>query len=186
MSGSLLSYINDLWGELLNKGDIEKYLGMVGVELEKKGLTARILLLGGAAMLIGVGSRRGTQDVDAYFESNYDAISEAGAIVAHREGLPPEWLNDDAAIVVHQVKPPKSQRLWKKFGGLYVHIPSLDYMLALKLHAGRVKDYADIRILAKKLKITAKEEAFTILKHYKSEDHKKGESLEAINRCFKS
>ena len=169
----------------MNKGDIEKYLGMVGLELQKKGLTTRILLLGGAAMLIEVGNRKSTQDVDAYFESDYDAISEAVTIVARRESLAPDWLNDDAAIVVHQVKPPKSQKLWKKFTGLYVYLPSLDYILALKLHAGRLKDHADIRTLSKRLGIVTREEAFAFLKQYVSEDHIRKESLDAIDQCFK-
>lgn len=170
----------------MKKQDIEKYLRMLGLELQKQGLTLEILLLGGAVMLIEVGNRKSTNDIDAYFASDYNAISEAIAIVARREGLTPEWLNDDAAIVVHQVKPPKSQKLWKAFPGLHVYTSSLDYVLALKLHAGRLRDDTDIRALAKKLKILTREEAFTLLKQYVSEDHIKRESLNAIDRCFES
>ncbi len=39
----------------MNKQDIEKYLRMVGLELEKQGITSEMLLLGGAVMLIEVG-----------------------------------------------------------------------------------------------------------------------------------
>jgi len=41
----------------MNKQDIEKYLRMVGLELQKQGTTSEMLLLGGAVMLIEVGNR---------------------------------------------------------------------------------------------------------------------------------
>ncbi len=120
----------------MNKDDIERYLQMVGQELQKKGVVVKILLLGGAVMLLEVGNRNSTNDIDAYFASDYQAIHDAIEVIAQHEGLSREWLNDDVAIVVHQVQPPSSQKLWKQFPGLQVYIPSLDYILALKLHAG--------------------------------------------------
>ncbi len=97
----------------MNKREIEKYLQMVGHELHEQGLTVKILWLGGAVMLIEVGNRNSTNDIDAYFASDYAAINKAIAIVAERERLSREWLNDDVTVVVHQVKPPESQKLWK-------------------------------------------------------------------------
>ncbi len=169
----------------MNKKEIEKYLRMVGGELQNKGLTVKILLLGGAVMVLEVGNRDSTSDIDAYFASNYSAVYHAVTIVAQREGLSSEWLNDDAAIVVHQVKPPQSQRLWKAFPGLQVYIPSLDYMLALKLHAGRARDDRDIKALARQLNISTRSAALGIVKRYIPEDHVKDETLMAIIRCFK-
>ena len=71
----------------MNKQDIEKYLGMVGLELQKQGMTLEILLLGGAVMLIEVGNRGDTDDVDTYHLPDYLAITKAAAIVAERERL---------------------------------------------------------------------------------------------------
>jgi predicted nucleotidyltransferase len=67
---------------------IETYLRMVGHELDAQGLTCEIILLGGAVMLIEIGNRSSTQDVDTYFVKDFTAIMKAAAVVARREGLP--------------------------------------------------------------------------------------------------
>lgn len=81
----------------MNRNDIEKYLRIVGHELQEQGLTLEILLLGGAAMIIEVGNRESTQDIDTFFLPDFTAIAKAAAAVAKREGLPDGWLNSAAA-----------------------------------------------------------------------------------------
>ncbi len=61
----------------MDKSDIEKYLRMVGQELDQKGMTLDLLLLGGAAILIEVGNRNSTQDIDTYFWKDFAAIAKA-------------------------------------------------------------------------------------------------------------
>jgi len=79
----------------MNKEDIEKYLRMLGQELQKKQVIGEVLLVGGAVMLLEVGNREVTKDIDAYFEPKYSvAIREAVITIAQREGLPVDWLND--------------------------------------------------------------------------------------------
>jgi Nucleotidyltransferase of unknown function (DUF6036) len=48
----------------VNKDDIEKYLRMLGDELLKRNVTGEILLVGGAVMLLEVGNREITKDID--------------------------------------------------------------------------------------------------------------------------
>lgn len=105
----------------MNKRDIEKYLRMVGQELQKEGLTFEILLLGGAAMLIEVKNRDSTQDVDTYFLPDFLAITKASAIVAEREGLPDGWLNAAAAGFTYSFIRQPERKLWKKFPGLHAY-----------------------------------------------------------------
>jgi len=59
--------------------DIEKYLRMLGLELQKKQVTGE-LLVGGAVMLLEVGNREVTKDIDAYFEKLH--ISNAQEVFA--------------------------------------------------------------------------------------------------------
>src|SRR5437763_14264132 len=81
--------------EQVNKEDIEKYLRMLGQELQKKQVTGEILLVGGAVMILEVGNREITKDIDAYFDPKYaSAIREAATVIAKREGLLSGWLND--------------------------------------------------------------------------------------------
>ncbi len=54
----------------MDKTDIEKYLQMVGQVLHENGQNLEITLLGGAVMLIEVGNREITYDVDTYFVSD--------------------------------------------------------------------------------------------------------------------
>ncbi|SRR6266516_405302 len=170
----------------MNKLDIEKYLQMVGHELHKQGLTYDILLLGGAVMLIEVGNRDSTEDVDTFFLQDFAAIMKAAAVVAARESLPDGWLNSAAAGFTHNFIKQPSRNLWKKFPGLHVYTASLDYMLITKIMAGRPKDQTDIIALAKELQISTRKEALALVKQYVSVDDITPDVLRWIERCFKS
>src|SRR5437660_4091371 len=107
---------------------------MVGQELAASGHGGKILLLGGAVMLLFVGNRNTTRDIDASFEDNASAIRDAIMRVAVVEHLSDDWLNDGAKGFLYS-EPPVT--LWRRYQGLEVYIPSLDYLLAMKVVAGR-------------------------------------------------
>jgi hypothetical protein len=96
---------------------------MVGHVLNERGITFKILLLGGAAMIIAVGNRDSTQDIDTFFLPDFVAISQAATIVAEREGLPIGWLDSTAAGFTYGFIRQPPMRLWKKFPGLHVYTP---------------------------------------------------------------
>ena len=109
----------------MNRDDIEHYLHMVGQELQNQGLTFEILLLGGAVMVIEVGNRESTQDVDTYFLSDFTAVAKAAAIVAAREGLPDGWLNSAAAGFTYGFIKQPGRKLWEsisRFAGIYCRL----------------------------------------------------------------
>jgi hypothetical protein len=93
--GALYSHGREFYKEpaQMNKDDIEKYLRMLGRELLTKQVTGELLLVGGAVMLLEIGNREITKDIDAYFDpQSATAIREASIIIARREGLPVDWL----------------------------------------------------------------------------------------------
>lgn len=148
----------------MNKEDIEKYLRMLGDELQKKHVTGEILLVGGAVMLLEVGNREITKDIDAYFDQKYAAaIREAVIVIAKREGLISGWLND-AVKGFFSTQPPN--RKWVEYPGLRVYIPSLDYLLVMKVVAGRPQDVEDAKALIKKLHISNAQEVFALIAKY--------------------
>jgi hypothetical protein len=78
-------------------------------------------------------------------------------------------------------------KLWKRFGRLHVHAPASEYILTLKIIAGRQKDLDDCAILLPKTKIRTRKQAQQILDQYilPSGQQKNAESIEnALNRLF--
>lgn len=167
----------------MNQKDVEKYLGMVGEELQRHNQVGEIVLLGGAAMLISVGNRNITDDVDVFLLDN--AVLNAALIVAKQQRLPQDWLNNHAYLKVRDLKEPDSYQLWKSFSGLVVHIPCLDYVLAAKLYAAREKDKQDIVALASKLGISQQRQARKILYYYVDESLVSIETEFLIEELFK-
>jgi hypothetical protein len=149
--------------ERLNRDDIEHYLQMLGQELAAQQRTGAIFLVGGAVMILTIGNRNSTRDIDASFVSETPAIRAAVEQIAQREGLPSDWLNDAAKGFLY-TSPPVS--LWKHYPGLDIYLPGLDYILAMKIVAGRLRDLNDARALIQHLKLNAPQEVLDILKRY--------------------
>ena len=57
-------------------------------------------------------------------------------------------------------------KLWKRFGPLHVYAPEVEYILALKITAGRQKDLDDCAILLPKTKIQTRKQAQQVLDRY--------------------
>ena len=54
-------------------------------------------------------------------------------------------------------------KLWKRFGPLHVYAPKVEYILALKIIAGRQKDLDDCAILLPKTQIRTHQQAQQLL-----------------------
>src|SRR5579885_3330944 len=147
----------------MDKREIEKYLKMLGQELATEQRTGKILLVGGAVMVLIVGNRVSTRDIDASFENEAAAIREAVLHIARQEELPPDWLNDGAKGFLYSIPP---VFLWKSYPGLEVYLPSLDYLLAMKIIAGRPQDIVDARALVQHIGLSDPQEVMDILQRY--------------------
>jgi hypothetical protein len=98
--------------KLLKADDIVRNLELLGQELEQRGVTGEILIAGGAFMLLVIKNRDTTNDIDAYFATEPQAIREAAQVVAEREGLAPDWLNDGVTGFFDQSPPTE---LWAEY-----------------------------------------------------------------------
>lgn len=123
----------------------------------------KILLVGGAVMLLVVGNRNSTRDIDASFENEGSAIRDAAREIARREKLPPDWINDGAKGFLYSSPP---INLWNSYPGLDVYMPALEYLLAMKIVAGRPQDIEDAQDLIHHLKISEPQEVLDILNQY--------------------
>lgn len=156
--------------------EIENYLAALGQELQRMGVqhSIRILMVGGAYMLTQLHNRPSTQDVDVLLKDISDAtasplypiLKAAVHVVAAQSGLPDSWLNDVIGDALRNNGMVPEGSLWRTYGMLEVYIPPAEYMLALKLFAGRDRDRDDILALCQQLSVTSRQQAQDILDRY--------------------
>ncbi len=175
--------------------DIERYLTDLGAELKNRGLKkpVRVLLIGGAYMLLLAKATRSTKDIDIFwldedgFQRAYAPLRESVQVIKQKHNLDADWLNYLAQMLMYDEVIVPDGKLWKRFGPLHVYAPASEYILALKITAGRQKDLDDCAILLLKTKIQTRQQAQQLLDRYILPDgqQKNAESIEnALNRLF--
>lgn len=80
--------------------------------------------------------------------------------------MPDSWLNDvvSDALRAHGVVPEGT--LWRAYGPLEVYMPEPEYILALKLLAGRPQDVPDIQALNQLTGISSRARAQAVVDRY--------------------
>ena len=140
---------------------IPNLLNALDGELERRGVTADIYLVGGAAMALSFDSARTTRDIDAVFAPTAE-VRAAVESVADERGLPADWLND---AVKGFVPPIQDARQWVVFESahLRVCVAGLEHLLAMKVAASRVEqDRDDLKMLVMTLGLTSVDECLAI------------------------
>src|SRR5258708_28216245 len=154
--------------------DIKRYLADLGAALKNRGVKTplRMMLIGGAYMLLLEHAPRSTEDIDIFWleedalERMREVLSACMTEVARKHMLPPNWFNFlTQVILMHDIYIPDGT-LWKRFGPLHIYIPPREYILALKMTAGRPKDLDDCAILLARTSIKTVEQAQELLNRY--------------------
>lgn len=156
--------------------EIETYLAELGQELQGLEIEQpiRILVIGGAFMLLQVKSRRATDDIDVVLKDMeepttsllYQAFRTAVQAIAARHQLRRNWLNDLMADALRGMGTLPDGTLWRSYGKLEVFFPPKDYILALKLLAGRPKDQRDIAALCRQVQVQTRDQAQQLVDRY--------------------
>jgi hypothetical protein len=154
--------------------EMEMYLAELGAELEKRGIKkpVRMMLIGGAYMLLLAGAPRSTDDIDIFwleedaFQQMRATLSECVLAVTKRHALPLHWFNYLTQILMQNEVLVPDGSLWKQFGPLYIYAPGAEYILALKIMAGREKDLDDCAILLTQTNIKTRQQAQQLLDRY--------------------
>lgn len=158
----------------MEAGDIERYLAELGTELKNRGLKKpiRVLLIGGAYMLLLANAPRSTKDIDIFWldedglQRTYASLRESVQVIKQKYDLDADWLNYLAQMLMYDEILVPVGKLWKRFGPLHIYAPSAEYILALKITAGRQKDLEDCAILLPKTTIRTRQQAQRILDRY--------------------
>lgn len=133
----------------MNREEIIAALTDLAAELQRRGTSADMYVVGGAAIALAFDERRATRDIDAVFEPK-NVVYEAAATVAEERGLPSGWLNDAVKGFLAGEDPEATQIL--DLPGLRCLAASPRTLLALKVLAHRVgEDEDDLRLLAAEL-----------------------------------
>lgn len=135
---------------VFTKETLDAMLKELAKEFKKRNGTvvpAEIILIGGAAVLVGYGFREMTTDIDAVIHAS-SAMKEAAGRVGDKYNLPHGWLNSD--FMRTDSYSPKLEQFsvyYKTFSNvLQVRTVSAEYLIAMKLRSGRKykNDLSDI------------------------------------------
>lgn len=148
------------------KENLDSYLKELAKEFRKRNgnkIPAEIILIGGASILINYVFREMTYDMDAIIQSS-SAMRDAINTVGDRFGLPVGWLNTDF-INTDSYTPRllEYSKYYKTFANvLQVRTVSAEYLVAMKLMAGRQykNDLSDIVGIL--IEQEEREDAFTL------------------------
>lgn len=134
---------------LLNQHDIIAAFARLGQLAAADGVTLHLIVVGGAAMVLGYQARESTHDIDALFLPPPEArvVRTWATTIAQEFGWPEDWLNDAAkGYLVGLSRGP----ILMEAPGIQVRQPAAEQLLAMKLCAWRDDvDIADAsRLLA--------------------------------------
>ena len=155
--------------------EIEHYLAELGAALKNQGITkpVRMLLIGGAYMMLLANAPRTTDDIDIFwmeegedFQKARQALRDGVQAIASKYALPPNWFNYLTQMLIYDKIIMPRGKLWKRYGPLQVYAPPKEYIFALKVLAGRDQDLADCRILLPQTRIRTRKQAQRVLDRY--------------------
>lgn len=159
----------------LKAEDIENYLSQLGQDLLKRGIRepVHVLLIGGAYMLLLTNTARNTDDIDIFWLEEEEGLQRAlrpfqeGVIaVSKANQISLNWLNYMTHLLMYDLVTIPDGNLWKTYGPLHIYAPPEEYILALKIFAGRDKDIEDCKVLLQQIKIKTRQQAQTLLGRY--------------------
>lgn len=136
---------------LLNRQDIETALRRLGELAALENETVRVVVVGGAAMVLGYNARQATHDVDGVFlEPPLCSVTRQWiSQVASEKSWPDDWFNDAAKGFMVGLS---FGRLLFTASGIEVWQPQPEQLLAMKLGAWRDDvDVADAICLLREL-----------------------------------
>ncbi len=163
-----------------SKRDIERLLGRLNDELERRAITGEVYVVGGAVMCLVFDSRASTQDIDAFFRPANEVRAAARAVAA-ASGMPGDWLND---AVKGYLSDHGDFRAYLELSNLRVLTATPEYLLAMKCLAMRLgegfHDEDDVRFLLRYLNLSEYDKALEIVTRYYPRDRFPQKTLYAL------
>lgn len=176
--------------------EIEEYLAELGTELKNRNIKQpiRIMIIGGAYMMLLANAPRTTNDIDILwleenaFQEMRNTVSECVLAITRKYTLEPSWFNYLTQIIMQNEIIIPNGKLWKRFGPLHIYAPPKEYVLALKIIAGRDKDLEDCAILLTQTNFKTRKQIQKLLDRYilpKAQEEHAEQIERSLNKLFK-
>ena len=147
---------------LVSAEDLLAGLRRLGAKMARRGLTADVYVVGGAALVIAYRARPATRDIDAVFAPDSE-VTAAAAEVARERRWPSTWLNNQASIYLSRL-PDHGRRLILEAPGIRCMAASPEHLLAMKVMAAReTQDVGDIRFLIEHLGLGSPDDVWRVV-----------------------
>ena len=128
----------------LSRDDIIRGLKDLAGDLNSRGISAEIFIIGGAALVLRYFDRRLTSDVDLR-AINFDIIRPSAESVADINGWDPDWINNAATQFVPSLGKSVTWETLYENKGVCFKVTTPEVMLVMKLAASRTgRDDQDI------------------------------------------
>ncbi|MFP4166048.1 MAG: hypothetical protein ACLFUF_02650 [Opitutales bacterium] len=134
-------------------------LRRLGQLAEAQSIKLEISIYGGSAFLLAYNSREGTKDIDALLKPREEG-ERLATRVARELDLPEDWINRNVVqFISPKIESKRRLAAIEEATGLIVHVPTADYLLAMKALACRRPigeyrgDLDDLDFLIRKMKI---------------------------------
>ncbi|MDA8117230.1 MAG: nucleotidyltransferase [Actinomycetota bacterium] len=156
---------------LLSPGDVREALRELAIELRDDGLTARIRVVGGAAVSLRVGREALTRDIDALVYPPSPDFAEVVRRVGERRGWAADWLIDGVKAFVSHRDDEEDWDVMEDEAGVTILVAQPRLLLAMKLLAGRGRrDLQDVELLLDAIGIANINEAEAVFDHFYPEE----------------
>jgi hypothetical protein len=159
---------------LLSKSEILEGLRILDKKARAANITVDLAIYDAAALALAFDMRAATRDVDAVIRTHRPFVRKAVRQIAAELDWPEDWLNDGIKGFISAAE---QLQLMQEFqgsidGGLRVHIPTPEYLLAMKCMAMRLDDpdaahdVADIKNLARLLHLKSADDFFKLIEQF--------------------
>ncbi len=167
----------------MTREDAEKYLRLLGQELQKQGVTGEILMHESNKVLLGIKKPDIRKDIAAYLAGDETAIHIPKDInayfgvqsvilrdiivqIAERESISEDWL-DIAVKEIFDIDADIANKGWLEYPNLRIYLASPSHMFAMQVAtATNTQDVERIQLLADVLHLSTMRQALPYVKGY--------------------
>jgi len=84
----------------MNRSDLREALNELAERLDLQHISARVYIVGGAAMVLAYDADRATRDIDAVILDHHGPVIAAVREIGRDRGWPSSWLNEQGSAYV--------------------------------------------------------------------------------------